>query len=247
MKREDSTSDIFEDKAAKINENELEVINRFITTGGMVFDIGANLGQWTMRVLKRKVNCNYHLFEPSIDLFRKLSFNLFYEIEKGKIVVNNYAISNCEATKLFYYYSKFPGNSTFYRRGSKVEGPPFNIGKPEIEEISSISLDKYCKEKGISLIDFLKIDTEGSEWEILKGARNLISNGRIDFIQFEYGECFRDAGSTLREVYKYLVNYKYEIFKMLPDRLKYVRRFISFREDYKWCNFLAVNKRLRRG
>jgi len=237
---------VFIDNHALIGKEELEIIKRFVPTDGLVFDVGANLGQWTMEVLERKKGCIYHLFEPSPVLFQKLKGNLSREIKRGIIVANQYALSDREDPLVpYYFYPKFPGNSTLYRRGKNVEGPPFSIGTPKLENIEIRSLDKYCRGHHISHIGFLKIDTEGSEWKVLKGAENLLRNKQIDYIQFEYGECYKDSHSTLEEVYNYLVENGYEVFKILPDRLKYVKQFLKRREDYKWCNFLAVSRGLR--
>lgn len=58
-----------------------------------------------------------------------------------------------------------------------------NINQVEIE---CKTLDTICEEENITFIDYLKIDTEGAEFKILKGSENLILNKRIKFIQFEY-------------------------------------------------------------
>ena len=60
-------------------------------------------------------------------------------------------------------------------------------------------LDDYCKEYGIEFIDFLKIDTEGSELPILRGGTLILP--KIKYIQFEYGGCWKDAGYTLGQLY----------------------------------------------
>ena len=234
----------FEDWSMRIKGDELGVIERFIYSNGIIFDVGANLGLWATNVFQRKLNCTFHLFEPSDLLFEKLSFNLQDEINNKMVIVNHQALSDCIKTKPFYYYPKFPGNSSFHQIISS-EGPPYNLGKPEVSKVTTITLDEYCNRKEISQINFLKIDTEGSEWEVLKGAENLISKGKIDFIQFEYGACYRESNSTLEEVYLFLTKNGYDIFKILPNELKYIKQFLQEYEDYAWCNFLAVNKRFR--
>lgn len=237
---------LFKDYSIRIEDDELAVIEKFIPSIGVVFDVGANLGQWTINVLERKPKCTFHLFEPSNILFEKMRSNLKDEINDKKIIINQCAILDCEKTKPFYFYPHYPGNSSFYRI-IESEVPPCNLGAPKVSDISAISLDIYCEQKEVFQIDFLKIDTEGSEWEVIKGAKRLISEGRIDFIQFEYGACYRKAGATIEEIYYYLTKNKYDVFKILPERLKYIRKFLRKYENYTWCNYLAVNRRLRSG
>ena len=52
------------------------------------------------------------------------------------------------------------------------------------------TLDNYCKDNKIVHIHALKIDVEGFELDVLKGARNMLKNKAIDFIQFELSDTF---------------------------------------------------------
>ena len=65
----------FVDKHALVSKEELRIIEKFVPTNGLVFDIGATLGQWTIEVLKMKKGRQYHLFEPSSVSYAKLAFN----------------------------------------------------------------------------------------------------------------------------------------------------------------------------
>lgn len=53
--------------------------------------------------------------------------------------------------------------------------------------VSVSTLDAYCQSHKIHRIDFLKIDTEGFEIQVLRGARSLIEQDAIDFVQLEHG------------------------------------------------------------
>ena len=56
-------------------------------------------------------------------------------------------------------------------------------------EFNLSTLDLFCEREAIPNIDFLKIDTEGNELDVLEGAKKLLSGGKIKIIQFEFGEC----------------------------------------------------------
>ena len=104
------------------------------------------------------------------------------------------------------------------------------------------TLDSFCLENLVSHIDFLKIDTEGEELNVLKGASSLLKNKLISVIQFEYGGCYIDSETTLKEVYNLLVKHGFEIFRISPKGLIKIGKWKEQIENYKYCNYLAVLK-----
>jgi len=63
-----------------------------------------------------------------------------------------------------------------------------DVDSYEIEEsVDLTTLDDYCDVNGVERINYLKIDTEGHDLEVLKGSVNMISERRIDLIEVEAG------------------------------------------------------------
>ena len=60
--------------------------------------------------------------------------------------------------------------------------------KANVLPVSCTTIDNFCAEKGIRTIDVLKIDTEGYELEVLKGARLMLKRGAIRYIYFEFND-----------------------------------------------------------
>ena len=61
------------------------------------------------------------------------------------------------------------------------------------EIVQSITLDNFCKKKIIKNIDLLKIDTEGHEFEVLLGAKNLLKKDiRYILIEFHFSKIYKD-------------------------------------------------------
>jgi hypothetical protein len=58
-------------------------------------------------------------------------------------------------------------------------------------------------------IDYLKIDTEGHEFAVLRGAAHTLQSHRVKFIQFEYGGCWYESQTRLVEVVRYLDAFGY--------------------------------------
>ncbi|GGA34661.1 FkbM family methyltransferase [Okeania sp. KiyG1] len=232
---------------ATLDLGELNVIARFIRSGNVVFDVGAYIGQWTDEVLKCGGDrLEIHSFEPHPQTYQKLVGNLAQKISLGQVFANNFALSNSEEIKILYDYQDTRFLNTLYRRNSEDE-KLFHLGTPKQFPILLTTLDAYCQRWQIKRINFLKIDIEGSELDVLKGATKMLQSGKIDYLQFEYGSTFKDAGISLKTVFEFLQQYRYSLFKILPDKLDYKPEFLPADEDWQWCNFLAVNERFVSG
>lgn len=212
-------------------DGELLIIKSFIRQGDTVIDAGAHVGDWSRLVLEHtENNCNLYSFEPVPYFFEKLTKAL-----GSKVHAYNVALGNIEMlTTMNYYYQESEGCSSLFDRRELSSIPVKKIN------ISVTHLDKFCADNGINYIDFLKIDTEGSEWKVLQGASNLISGRKISTIQFEYGGTYPDANITLQQVYIYLVSKGYAIFRITSDGLIHITQWQKELENYHLSNYLAV-------
>jgi len=164
--------------------SELDLWNRIIPLCNIVFDVGCQADN-----IFYEINPNLteiHLFDPNI------YESLLDEIkDKDNIVFNNFALGNVEDEIDFYnYYGSF-----LYR----PEEPKFE-GKFQTTKSHIKRLDDYVKEKNIPHIDYLKIDAEGFDFEVIKGCGDFIDN--IKFIQFEdFNEFYNDV--TTNEIFEF--------------------------------------------
>jgi FkbM family methyltransferase len=224
------------------SDGEAAVIRRFVKRNDLVFDVGANVGGWSALVLQHHPDVTIHCFEPVPASNAVLSQKLSAEITAGKVTTNCAAMGRCCGSRSFTYYTGASSWSTFYKRAGIGEGP----GGGEAVDITVpvTTIDSYCQSNGIDHIDFLKVDTEGGELDVLLGAQAMLQGGRIAYLQFEYGGTYLDAGITLRTVFDLLDSHRYGIFKILPDGTRYVPVFRDDLEDFQFANYLAVNERL---
>lgn len=217
---------------------ESQVISRFINAGNIVFDVGANAGNWTAEVLSQQPDVEIHLFEPIPYVYKKLIQNL-----DKNLVYNNLAVGKKEEVKKFYYYENHSLLSTFYRRLDVEKQIP--LGVPKELTVLTTNIDNYCQRHGINRINFIKVDVGGGELDVIYGAKYFLETGRVDYLQFEYGGTYLDSKTTLKEVFEYLQQFRYSIFKILPDRLEHKPTFLPEDENFEFSNFLAVNERFR--
>jgi len=199
-----------------------------------VFDVGAYLGEWSRMVSDRQPTARIYAFEPAPDSFPKLEES----VRNTQITPVKLALSDSAGVMTFRVYPQGEILNSFYERKKLTE-----VGvKPALVEVATERLDAWCKGKGIGHIDYLKIDTEGAELLILRGAGEMLKGQSISLVQFEYGGTYPDAGITLRQVFDLLTGYGYEIYRIMPDGLLHIPQWDDVLEDYAYANFLAAAK-----
>ena len=196
----------------------------------IVFDVGANIGDWTKMVHYKNRNAKIHSFEPIPEIFKKLSENT-----KGidQIAINNLALGKEEDKLEMNYYPSNPIFSSFFNH-------PLGKNQENVVEVKVTSGDAYCKLENIEFIDFLKIDVEGFEPSVLFGFDRMFAEKRIGMVQFEYGDLVLKTGFLLKDFYEFFEKKNYKVGKLFP-------RFIEFgdynfnKENFLPSNFVAVH------
>lgn len=153
-------------------ERSLEIFEKLKDDIDVVFDVGSRTD---IDYFDIKESCEYHLFEPNIEFVNALQGKVS-KISKHNIKVNCFGLSDVAAKQCVYYTQtqSFEINPAVPFM-SIDEGLRFDLS----------TLDEYVLENGIERIDFLKIDTEGLDFKVLKGAEGIINSGNVKYIQFE--------------------------------------------------------------
>lgn len=158
-----------------------------LAPGMTAFDVGANMGLYTLLMAKLVGQTGIvHSFEPEPDNFGRLGVN---------VALNGCANVKARQTAVFSASGRRP-LSVYERRlnawhslGAPALADPFRPGALATPvttvEVETVALDDYCREEEVARIDVLKIDVEGAELDVLRGARGLLESGRIDLILFE--------------------------------------------------------------
>ena len=229
------------DNSVSTANGEFVLMPKIIKPGDVVFDIGANTGEWSRQVLASVGRVVIQCFEPVPDTFEQLRMNL----GNCGVGMHKFAMSNSNGTKTFNYYNqntKLARLSTFYRRSKEIE-QRFSMQPVEIE-VQTCTLDTFCQQHSVTRIDYLKIDTEGAELDVLQGSQKILSEKRVKKMQFEYGGNFEDAGITLHEVCRLLTKHGYSIFRILPEGIVHVSQWRQSLENYRYSNYLVIDANL---
>ena len=162
------------------------------------------------------------ILNPNIDFINKIS-KLFNK--NSKCFFNNFGLGNKE-TKLKYYHEcqSFVNRELNLYNNKNIS--LFNIKTGEY----------YCNENNIKYIDFLKIDSEGYELNILKGFGEMIKN--IKIIQFEYGQI--DKSIKFKDIIEYLKINNFTNFCFLDKNcLVPVENY----NEPEFCNVVCFNNK----
>ncbi|MEC7838633.1 MAG: FkbM family methyltransferase [Chlamydiota bacterium] len=211
---------------------ELQLIQNVIKDGDVVFDVGANKGSWSLNVFNCNKSALIYCFEPIPEFFQILPKTL----NGNNFKSYQLAISDYDGSSDFYYYPTIPGLSTIHRRNDEVE-TKYNL-KPVCFSVITTTIDSFCKTQSVSKIDYLKIDVEGGEWGVIKGSAEMLAN--IECIQFEYGGCYLDANTYLKDVYDFLTTHNFTIYRIVPEGLIKVSKWRNELENFQYTNYLAI-------
>ncbi len=215
---------------------ESHVIRHLIKSKMTVLDVGAHVGDWTREILRINNHVKIYAFEPIVQNYQELRKK--FEANRTVSTFNLALSDNSSNDSMFFYDTpKASKLSSFFHRpilDSSLHAIPHEI------MVTTITLDAFCKQHKMHHIDFLKIDTEGAEFRILKGAKDMLARQAISFIQFEYGGTYKDANVTLKKVYGYLTALEYHIFRISPAKLIYLQEWKPSFENYRYSNYLAV-------
>lgn len=168
-----------------------------------IIDVGANIGQSTQMFLSFFPNAIIHSFEPGPVAFKTLSSNFATD---SRVHAWNFGVASSSGT-LDLVENSNSDMSSFLSPGKMSWG---NVAKKT--QVPIVSLDEFTEQNGIGFIHILKSDTQGFDFEVLKGANTLLSNHRIGILRFEF--IFSEMYSNLPsfdEVFCFLSKRGYEL------------------------------------
>ncbi len=111
------------------------------------------------------------------------------------------------------------------------------IGRGGATPVKTITLDKYFERK-VGVPDFIKIDTEGHEIEVLRGMRKLIAEGHLRCVQFEFNGHHLLRGHTLPMLLELLPGFSF--YRLLPHGMLPIDPAKYLDNIFMYCNVVAI-------
>jgi FkbM family methyltransferase len=138
----------------------------------IIFDVGAHIGVTAIEFSDRFPRASVYAFEPSSINLKQLKDNL---IGKPDIDCFQLAFGERAGEALLSMDVEHPSMARISEDG--------NLGSTEIVEVQTV--DTFCKNHAIDRIDILKVDTEGFEIQVLRGAADMLARSAIAVIKLE--------------------------------------------------------------
>lgn len=202
----------------------------------VVFDVGANIGEWSKFVeLKFNLDTEIHAFELSPTTLDTLSLNCSQSL---RIKINKFGLSNDTATIEYKDYGVNSGINTLLKNADFHD----RSLEPKVRIAEVVKGEDYCNEQKIEMIDFLKIDVEGAENYVLEGFRKFLEQAKIKIIQFEYGYTHGDAKFLMKDFYSMLEEYGYVIGPLKPTGVLFMDFSYPLNDFNSGPNYVAVHK-----
>lgn len=199
----------------------------------VVFDVGANVGNWTSGLLAVCAgSASVHCFEPAPASYRELERR--YR-SAPTVQTWNLGLSDSDGPAELFSDSPMSVVASLYPGSLETAGSR----AASSTTIRLTTVDRFCAREEIERIDFLKIDVEGGELAVLRGAQRFLDERRIRFVQFEFGYAALHAGTHLQSFYAALADF--DIYRVVPRGLIPLGSYRPRLENFvSATNYLAV-------
>jgi FkbM family methyltransferase len=204
----------------------------------VVFDVGANVGEWSRQFRVLKKDAFIFQFEPQpacCDAIRALN------LPRTELV--SAAVGAMQSTATLYSSQATDQSASLHQRKDS-----FVSSVPHIELTTNVlSLDAFTRERKIEYVDYVKLDIEGHEFFAIQGCAELMATNRIGCVAFEFGSGNINSRTYFRDFWDLFRARSFELFRIVPSG--YLLPCRSYYEDEEFfrgvSNYVAISKHAR--
>jgi FkbM family methyltransferase len=206
----------------------------------VVFDVGANVGSWSAMLLEgvdaaRAAALEVHAFEPVESTMQSLRARLGRHPRFGVLRLVPAALSDADGTVEMYEVE--PNGTT-----NSLHPDPFQPSRRV--SIPTRRADSYCEEHGIHTVHLLKVDAEGHDFTVLRGAERLFREERVKVAQFEYNHRWVYGRHYLKDVFDFVQGLPYAVGKLTPAGVEVYDAWHFELERFFENNYLVIHRSL---
>ncbi|MEA5474675.1 FkbM family methyltransferase [Synechococcus sp. CCY9201] len=233
-----------------VNHNPIEngeywLLNMAAAQEADIIDVGAFIGEYSNYFLTHARQGRVIAVEPSIESYAALCSNLRSYICEANCAASRLLLFNCAAsendTDLEYFYSStHPNGSTLNH--AFANQPEFTSSNEFILRlVQAKSLDSIILASGLQMeaVALLKIDAEGHENAVLRGACNVLKT--VGIVQIEYGMHNLSKRWLLKDIYCEYSS-RFHIGRLYPSSIVISKDYDPKWEDFKGRNLVMLNK-----
>ena len=210
---------------------------RFLKESGIqnpiVIDIGANVGNYSRAILRLAPTAQIYAFEPSAAARGELE-RLF--VNDSRVSISAFALSSEKGSRILW--SDFAGSGLTSLSQRRLDH--FGIDFSHEEQVQVTTLDAWNVDHQLEP-DLIKIDVEGHELDVLKGAGAILEFAKV--VQFEFGGCNIDSRTFFQDFWYFFQSIGFRIFRITPSGATEVTSYNEDDEYFRTTNYLAVRER----
>ncbi len=202
-----------------------------------VLDVGANSGDYTDAVLRVYPKANAHAFEPHPVTYQRLVSAVGHRAKCHPMALG----SSPGRLKLYDSEGSTEGG---IRASLSPEALKTMTSKPLVSvDVEVSTLDLFLKDQSFDRIDFLKIDTEGFEMDVLNGATHALAKDQIGVIQFEFNALHIGRRQFLVDFMERLPGHR--LYRLLSDGMVALDKLKPYeREIFAFQNIVAIPREI---
>lgn len=193
----------------------------------VIVDAGANVGDWSLAARRRCLTAQIHAFEIAAPTYATLCANTAAD---AGIRCHHFGLSDRDDTIAIRHFDGAPALTTATHYPHPMASTALSA--------QVVRGDAFLDALGVSHVDLLKIDVEGMEEQVLRGFDRLLSQRRIDLVQFEYGRVNILNHFLLMDCHAFFLARGYVVGKVYPDHVDF-RPYVLSDEDFRGPNYLA--------
>ena len=200
----------------------------------IALDVGANLGNWSADLLNEIPSAEVIVFEPSREAYEYLQKRF---VRKTSIQCANVALGKENTTATLFADKSASGLASLTKRRVGHFGIDFSFQ----ENIQLFTLDTWLETYGNGRQpNILKMDVEGHELDVLKGATKALQN--ISIIQFEFGGSNIDTRTYFQDFWYFFSDLGFDLYRLGPRKPLRITNYSEHDETFRPTNYIAVRK-----
>jgi FkbM family methyltransferase len=194
-------------------KEDSEMLFKLVDSGDTIFDIGTNIGWYSIHLARKFPNSTIHSFEPIPETFTQVKRNVELN-EITNIKINNIALSNKKENLIFFYSPNVTGASS-----SKNITEDSNMFKLECQ---ADTIDNYILTNKVLNLDFIKCDVEGAEYFVFQGGFETFKNHQPIVFTEMLRKWSAKFGYHPNDIVTYFSQFGYKCFVSSSGKLKLV-------------------------
>ena len=192
-------------------------------------DVGANVGNWAALVWAQQSAARGILLEPAASALTVLSAR--FGANPCASIIDAAAGAHEGVAEFFEDPGAGETSSLFVNHA-----PDGSIRR----EVRVVTLDSICRELQLEVVDLLKIDAEGYDFNVLRGAEGLLMQRRVGVVQFEYNLPWANAGGTLAAALDLFHRAGYKVYALKGAGI-HPFEYARLGEFFDYANFIALS------